>query len=165
MPHMKNPFRYGMRVGGREFFDRTKVIRDIRNTLDGGNKSRRDRPRRFRKNVPIRHWRLSIRAHLSYNAKSRTTPAQTIFIASYYTELFRLPSTGLRPQHKTRMQRGLAQRHLKHFLISCQNRVSHFWHEIRFFPISCQTAVAISSPICDNIRKKAEYVFRARKRT
>ena len=34
---MKNPFRYGMRVCGCDFFDRTKVMRDIRNTLDGGN--------------------------------------------------------------------------------------------------------------------------------
>ena len=34
---MKNPFRYGMRVGGCEFFDRTKIMRDIPNTLDNGN--------------------------------------------------------------------------------------------------------------------------------
>ena len=46
---MKNPFRYGMRVCGCDFFDRTKVMRDIRNTLDGGNNVLVYGPRRYGK--------------------------------------------------------------------------------------------------------------------
>ena len=46
---MKNPFRYGMRVRGCEFFDRTKIMRDIRNTLDGGNNVLVYGPRRYGK--------------------------------------------------------------------------------------------------------------------
>lgn len=50
---MRNPFRYGMRVGGSEFFDRTKIMRDIRNTLDGGNNVLVYGPRRYGKSSMV----------------------------------------------------------------------------------------------------------------
>lgn len=58
---MKNPFRYGMRVGGCEFFDRTKIMRDIRNTLDGGNNVLVYGPRRYGKSSLVGEVLAAIR--------------------------------------------------------------------------------------------------------
>lgn len=46
---MKNPFKYGRRVSGDAFFNRTKVKADIRNVLDGGNNVLLYGPRRYGK--------------------------------------------------------------------------------------------------------------------
>ena len=58
---MKNPFRYGMRVRGCEFFDRTKIMRDIRNTLDGGNNVLVYGPRRYGKSSLVGEVLAAIR--------------------------------------------------------------------------------------------------------
>lgn len=59
---MKNPFRYGMRVRGCEFFDRTKIMRDIRNTLDGGNNVLVYGPRRYGKSSLVGEVFAAIRS-------------------------------------------------------------------------------------------------------
>lgn len=46
---MKNPFKYGIRVSGSFFYDRTKVKRDMLNVLDGGNNIVLYGPRRYGK--------------------------------------------------------------------------------------------------------------------
>lgn len=46
---MQNPFRYGRRVSGSSFFDRRKIMSDIRNVLDGGNNVLLYGPRRYGK--------------------------------------------------------------------------------------------------------------------
>lgn len=62
MPAMKNPFRYGRRVSGSAFFDRTKVKRDIRNVLDGGNNVLLYGPRRYGKSSLVGEVLSSLRA-------------------------------------------------------------------------------------------------------
>ena len=46
---MRNPFKYGVRVSGSSFFDRTKVKRAMLNTLDGGSNIVLYGPRRYGK--------------------------------------------------------------------------------------------------------------------
>lgn len=46
---MRNPFRYGSRVGGNAFFDRAKIMRDILCVADGGNNAVLYGPRRYGK--------------------------------------------------------------------------------------------------------------------
>lgn len=46
---MQNPFKYGIRVSGSSFFDRTKVKRAMLNTLDGGSNIVLYGPRRYGK--------------------------------------------------------------------------------------------------------------------
>ena len=50
-----------MRVGGCEFFDRTKIMRDIRNTLDGGNNVLVYGPRRYGKSSLVGEVLAAIR--------------------------------------------------------------------------------------------------------
>lgn len=59
---MKNPFRYGRRVSGNAFFDRTKIKRDIQNVLDGGNNVLLYGPRRFGKSSLVGEVLSEIRA-------------------------------------------------------------------------------------------------------
>ena len=59
---MRNPFKYGMRVGGNEFFDRAKTMRDIRNTLDGGSNVLVYGPRRYGKSSMVGEVVSSLRA-------------------------------------------------------------------------------------------------------
>lgn len=59
---MKNPFRYGKRVSGSAFFDRTKIKRDIKNVLDGGNNVLLYGPRRFGKSSLVGEVLSDIRA-------------------------------------------------------------------------------------------------------
>ena len=46
---MRNPFKYGVRVSGSSFFDRSKVKRAMLNTLDGGSNIVLYGPRRYGK--------------------------------------------------------------------------------------------------------------------
>ena len=46
---MKNPFKYGSRVGGNAFFDRVKIMRDMLCVVDGGNNAVLYGPRRYGK--------------------------------------------------------------------------------------------------------------------
>ena len=46
---MKNPFKYGSRVGGNAFFDRAKIMRDMLCVVDGGNNAVLYGPRRYGK--------------------------------------------------------------------------------------------------------------------
>ena len=59
---MKNPFKYGKRVSGNSFFDRTKVKSDIRNVLDGGNNVLLYGPRRYGKSSLVGELLSEIRA-------------------------------------------------------------------------------------------------------
>ena len=46
---MRNPFKYGSRVGGNAFFDRAKIMRDMLCVVDGGNNAVLYGPRRYGK--------------------------------------------------------------------------------------------------------------------
>ena len=62
MKGMKNPFRYGRRVSGTSFFDRRKIMADIRNVLDGGNNVLLYGPRRYGKSSLVGELLADIRA-------------------------------------------------------------------------------------------------------
>ena len=59
---MQNPFRYGRRVSGESFFDRRKIMSDIRNVIDGGNNVLLYGPRRYGKSSLVGELFSDIRA-------------------------------------------------------------------------------------------------------
>lgn len=59
---MQNPFRYGRRVSGSSFFDRRKIMSDIRNVIDGGNNVLLYGPRRYGKSSLVGELFSDIRA-------------------------------------------------------------------------------------------------------
>lgn len=95
---MKNPFKYGMRVAGRAFFDRTKIMRDICNTLDGGTNVLLYGPRRYGKS--------SLVGEIFDNLREKGTPCVELnmmdvaslddFVARYASQVYRemAPVTG-----------------------------------------------------------------------
>ena len=98
MSRMKNPFRYGMRVGGREFFDRTKIMRDIRNTLDGGNNVLLYGPRRYGKSSLVGEVLADIRKDGDACIELNMMDIASLddFIARYASAIYRelAPATG-----------------------------------------------------------------------
>ena len=95
---MKNPFRYGMRVGGCEFFDRTKIMRDIRNTLDGGNNVLLYGPRRYGKSSLVGEILAAVRKSGDVCVELNMMDIASLddFIARYASAIYRelAPATG-----------------------------------------------------------------------
>ena len=95
---MKNPFRYGMRVGGCEFFDRTKIMRDIRNTLDGGNNVLVYGPRRYGKTSLVGEILAAIRKTGDACVELNMMDVASLddFVARYANAVYRelAPATG-----------------------------------------------------------------------
>ena len=95
---MKNPFRYGMRVGGCEFFDRTKIMRDIRNTLDGGNNVLLYGPRRYGKSSLVGEILAAVRKSGDVCVELNMMDIASLddFIARYASAIYRelAPTTG-----------------------------------------------------------------------
>jgi len=95
---MKNPFRYGMRVGGSEFFDRSTVMRDISNTLGGGNNVLVYGPRRYGKSSMVGEILSSLRASGAVCVELNLMDIASLddFIARYAAAVYRefAPATG-----------------------------------------------------------------------
>ena len=95
---MKNPFRYGMRVGGCEFFDRTKIMRDIRNTLDGGNNVLLYGPQRYGKSSLLGEILAAVRKSGDVCVELNMMDIASLddFIARYASAIYRelAPATG-----------------------------------------------------------------------
>lgn len=88
---MRNPFRYGMRVGGNEFFDRSKTMHDIRNTLDGGSNVLVYGPRRYGKSSMVGEVVASLRASGAACIELSLMDIASLddFIASYAKAVYR----------------------------------------------------------------------------
>jgi len=88
---MKNPFKYGTRVCGNEFFDRTKIKRDILNTLDGGNNIVLYGPRRYGKSSLVGEVLAELRRRGTSCAELNMMDIATLddFIAKYARAVYR----------------------------------------------------------------------------
>jgi len=95
---MKNPFRYGMRVGGCEFFDRSVIIRDILNTLDGGSNVLVYGPRRYGKSSMVGEILTSLRKAGAVCAELNLMDVASLddFVTRYASAIYRefAPATG-----------------------------------------------------------------------
>ena len=63
---MKNPFRYGAKVTGGEFYDRVEIQKSILNVIDGGNNVVLYGPRRYGKS--------SLMAEVVERLRTRSVP-------------------------------------------------------------------------------------------
>lgn len=95
---MKNPFRYGVRVGGTAFFDRTKVMRDICNALDGGTNVLLYGPRRYGKSSLVGEvlGKLRARGVPCVELNMMDVASLDDFVARYANQVYRelAPVTG-----------------------------------------------------------------------
>lgn len=91
MSSMKNPFKYGTRVCGSEFFDRTKIKKAILNTLDGGNNIVLYGPRRYGKSSLVGEILSELRQRGTSCAELNMMDIATLddFIAKYARVVYR----------------------------------------------------------------------------
>jgi len=95
---MKNPFKYGMCVTGSAFFDRTKIMRDICNTLDGGTNVLLYGPRRFGKSSLVGEILAKLRGKGTPCVELNMMDIASLddFVARYASRIYRelAPVTG-----------------------------------------------------------------------
>ena len=88
---MKNPFRYGVRVCGSSFFDRVKIKRAMRTTLDGGTNIVLYGPRRYGKSSLVGEMLADLRADGVACAELNLMDVASLddFIAKYARAVYR----------------------------------------------------------------------------
>ena len=95
---MRNPFKYGVRVSGSSFFDRTKVKRAMLNTLDGGSNIVLYGPRRYGKSSLVGELLNDLRKRGTACAELNLMDIASLddFIAKYARAVYRelAPVTG-----------------------------------------------------------------------
>jgi len=106
---MKNPFKYGVRVGGSAFFDRTKIMRGICNTLDGGTNVLLYGPRRYGKSSLVGEILEKLRAKGVPCVELNMMDVASLddFVARYASQVYRelAPVTGSLKQIATLFSR------------------------------------------------------------
>ena len=130
---MKNPFKFGKEVSGYQFYYRQEATHSLlRKLRDGSSNIVLFAPRRYGKTSLV----LKVLEQLS----SRDDIRRLCF------DMTRVPT----------LER-FCEEHAN--AISCQNFSSHFWHEMRLSPISCQIAIAFCATLCDNTQRKVKICF------
>ena len=88
---MKNPFKYGSRVGGNSFFDRAKIIHDMLCVAEGGNNAVLYGPRRYGKTSLVGEIMGSLRSRgwICIELNMMDMASLDDFIAQYAKAVYR----------------------------------------------------------------------------
>jgi len=97
MPAMRNPFRYGARVSGGAFFDRSRIMRDMLGVVDGGNNIVLYGPRRYGKSSLVGEVMTRLRAKGWVCAEVNMMDVASLedFISQYSRALYREASPAI----------------------------------------------------------------------